>query len=860
MELSIFRPLQRFWLSRSTRQRGTAIVAIPATCLFASLVTITWMRDQTLQARRQLENSQEIIQQLDRLLHTIITAETSVRGYGLTRRPEFLEPYRQAKTILPNLENQLNRLLKETHQASQFSTIEKTIQYRMSVLENGLRQINLLSPTATPSAALINEMMQGKVAMERLRQQLANFSATEETYQVALEVEIANWVNLTNLAQLIVLLVGLLGAGASLCLFTQLEQELSLRERSLQESKSRIQAVVDNAADGIATLDEAGKIESFNPVAEKLFGISASEAMGSNLRRLIAQASISDTTTNPFKNFIQDRNCKLTPCQEETVGIRSDGTTFPIDIAVSEMRLPDRRRFIAILRDITERRQAEETRQSQARLLDLANDSIVVLTLEGEITYWNQGSRRLYGWKQAEATGQNIHNLLQTEFPQSLEEISAKFLRDGYWEGELVRRRKDGTQVIVASRWSLQRNETGQSQAILEINNDISERKQAEVALAESEQRFRATFEQAAVGMAQTDLQGKLSIINQKLCDLLGYRREELLGKQFQTISYAEDLSIELSYLNQLLAGEIENYSMEKRFICQDGSLLWTNLTVYLLRPPNGRQSLMGVVEDIQERKQTEEALKKRAQELALATKKLSQTTSVLRKRNQELDQFAYVVSHDLKAPLRAIANLSSWIEEDLEEFLTEDTRHQMNLLRGRVHRMEALIDGLLQYSRVGRLQLTPETVNVEELLVEIIDSLAPPASFTVEVAPGMPVLTTEKLLLQQVFSNLISNAIKHNKSADGRVTIAVQDLEDFYEFSVADNGPGIAAQYHEKVFAIFQTLEARDKVENTGIGLSLVKKIVENQGGTILLDSAEGEGATFRFTWPKHPLTKSEG
>ncbi|HEY9300328.1 MAG TPA: ATP-binding protein, partial [Phormidium sp.] len=201
--------------------------------------------------------------------------------------------------------------------------------------------------------------------------------------------------------------------------------------------------------------------------------------------------------------------------------------------------------------------------------------------------------------------------------------------------------------------------------------------------------------------------------------------------------------------------------------------------------------------------------------------------------------------------------NLSSWIEEDLSESMTEDTLHQMNLLRGRVHRMEGLIEGLLQYSRVGRIEVPSEMVKVDKLLAEIIDSLAPPSGFEVKVEPGMPTFVTEKLPLQQVFSNLISNAIKHNRAESGHVTISVKDLDDFYEFSVADDGPGIAPQYHDKVFVIFQTLEARDKVENTGIGLSLVKKIVEGQGGTISLESAEGEGATFRFTWPKQPISK---
>jgi light-regulated signal transduction histidine kinase (bacteriophytochrome) len=249
---------------------------------------------------------------------------------------------------------------------------------------------------------------------------------------------------------------------------------------------------------------------------------------------------------------------------------------------------------------------------------------------------------------------------------------------------------------------------------------------------------------------------------------------------------------------------------------------------------------------------QANEALEKAKAQLAQTTAILNQTTTALEKRNSELDQFAYVTSHDLKAPLRAIANLSQWIEEDLSDQLNEENLHQMQLMRGRVHRLEALIDGLLQYSRAGRLKSPPERVDVGVLLTQIIDTLTSPVHFTLEVAPEMPTLVTERLPLQQVFTHLIDNAIKHHPSPEGRVEIGCQELEDAYEFSVADNGAGIAPQFHEKVFAIFQTLQARDTVENTGVGLAIAKRIVENKGGTIRLESQEGQGAKFCFTWPK--------
>jgi signal transduction histidine kinase len=175
-----------------------------------------------------------------------------------------------------------------------------------------------------------------------------------------------------------------------------------------------------------------------------------------------------------------------------------------------------------------------------------------------------------------------------------------------------------------------------------------------------------------------------------------------------------------------------------------------------------------------------------------------------------------------------------------------------MNLLRGRVHRLENLIDGLLKYSRVGRIQSPPEVVNIDRLLAEVIDLLSPPPGFTLIVEGEMPTLLTEKTPLVQVFTNAIDNAIRHHDRDDGNIKISVIDRGNCHEFSVTDDGPGIAPEYQEKVFAIFQTLEARDKKENTGIGLALIKKIIETHNGKIQLESQGDRGTSLRFTWLK--------
>ncbi|HEY9850370.1 MAG TPA: PAS domain S-box protein [Leptolyngbyaceae cyanobacterium] len=378
------------------------------------------------------------------------------------------------------------------------------------------------------------------------------------------------------------------------------------------------------------------------------------------------------------------------------------------------------------------------------------------------------------------------------------------------------------------------------------------ESQQKEAALRESEERFRTMADSAPVLLWVSGIDGLYTFFNQVWLNFTGRSLEEETGRGWMQGIHPDDFQ---GYLDTYMSAFTtrEDFQMEYRLRRADGEYRWILDRGMPRFMPNGSfAGYIGSCIDITDRKLMEEIFRSRATELARLTSVLTKTNTVLEKRNQELDQFAYIVSHDLKAPLRAIANLSQWIEEDLQEHLTGDTKHQMDLLRGRVHRMEALIQGILEYSRVGRVKTAKELVDVGVMLENAIASLAPPPTFTITVESEMPVFTTERLLLEQVFTNLISNAIKHHNRPDGTVTISCQNKGEFYEFVVRDDGPGIAPQYHEKVFVIFQTLLARDRVENTGIGLSLVKKIVEDKGGNICLESEVDRGATFRFTWPK--------
>jgi PAS domain S-box-containing protein len=225
---------------------------------------------------------------------------------------------------------------------------------------------------------------------------------------------------------------------------------------------------------------------------------------------------------------------------------------------------------------------------------------------------------------------------------------------------------------------------------------------------------------------------------------------------------------------------------------------------------------------------------------------------------NRELDQFAYITSHDLKAPLRGIGSLAEWIEEDLGSSASHEVRQKLTLLRGRVRRMEALIQGILDYSRATRSAGAPVDVDVAQLLQEVTDMLAvrPPA--VVRADGPLPVVRSERVALQQVLLNLVGNALKHAGRPDVEVRVSAREAGPSWEYRVTDNGPGIAPAYHERIWGIFQTLEARDRVESTGIGLAIVKKIVEARQGRVFVESDEGKGATLGFTWPKHQERKS--
>jgi len=230
----------------------------------------------------------------------------------------------------------------------------------------------------------------------------------------------------------------------------------------------------------------------------------------------------------------------------------------------------------------------------------------------------------------------------------------------------------------------------------------------------------------------------------------------------------------------------------------------------------------------------------------------LENTNRELAKANEELNNFAYVVSHDLKAPLRGVKMLAEWIATDCAAQIDDDGKDQLALLLNRVDCMHDLIDGILQYSRAGRVEGDVMAINLNDLLRIVVDMLAPPDHIRITLQENLPVIQADRTRILQVFQNLLSNAIRYMDKPQGQIDVNCVERPEHWEFRVTDNGPGIEAQYAEKVFGLFQTLSPRDDGEGTGVGLSLVRRIVETYRGRIWLESEPGQGCTFLFTLPK--------
>ncbi|HKY71509.1 MAG TPA: PAS domain S-box protein [Nitrospira sp.] len=285
-------------------------------------------------------------------------------------------------------------------------------------------------------------------------------------------------------------------------------------EEQLRESEERFNAIVNTAVDGIITINESGTIESVNPAVERIFQYAQKDLIGHNVKILMPEPDHSGHDRY-LKRYRERGERKIIGIGREVMGRRKDGSLFPLELSISESVLPARRFFTGIVRDISQRKQAEEERAEYLRMIDSGFDAIIVRDAQGRITSWNRGAEEIYGWTRDEALGQVTQSLLHTRFPKPLPEILADVLRNNRWEGELIHTRKDGAMITVLSRWTLERDAQGQRASILEINSDITDRKRAEEALRDSEGRFRELVERSPFGTYIVDSCFRIAQMNE---------------------------------------------------------------------------------------------------------------------------------------------------------------------------------------------------------------------------------------------------------------------------------------------------------------------------------------------------------
>ncbi len=318
------------------------------------------------------------------------------------------------------------------------------------------------------------------------------------------------------------------------------------------------------------------------------------------------------------------------------------------------------------------------------------------------------------------------------------------------------------------------------------------------------------------------------------------YERRELQRKVLATsIQTTRVISFSLTALSIVLGLAI-------------AALLAHTLSRRILRMVNLANSIAAGNYAVHLKDEKRDELSKLSSSLDEMARVLAQNFTLLKRKNEELDQYAHIVSHDLKAPLRGISNVVSWIEEDHSAELPPKVHDYLQLIHGRLDRAENLINGLLSYARVGREGFETEETDVHALVRQIVDEESFPATMSIEVSPSLPTFRTQRLPLSQVLTNLVNNAIKYHDKTDGVVKIYSKEGADHYEFFIEDNGPGIAAAHQTKIFRIFQTLQERDSFESTGIGLAIVQKILEARKDQVKVHSQQGQGSIFSFTWKK--------
>jgi PAS domain S-box-containing protein len=633
-------------------------------------------------------------------------------------------------------------------------------------------------------------------------------------------------------------------------------------EEALRESEEAYRGLFESVPDGIVGWDSDGIITTANEATAALLGFDKTD----------------DVIGRRWLDFVEQedvpRRVETLRALHESGGAaeaefrmrRKDGTRFD---AYGRQRvvLDSEGNFVqavAIARDITARKQSEEALQlSEARFRSIfegAGHGMALLDLDGHFLNVNASFSRITGYGEDEMRGLTF---LDITHPDDLAESAATAQQMGKGEIsglELTKRyvRKDGGIVWVQLNVSAVHDAAGAPVYRVCQVQDITKRVRADAALRQSLEQMRVVFEHQIIAISLTSLEKGFVRVNDQFCRLFGYSREELAHLSWADITYPDDRAISAVQFGRIMAGEIEAYSLEKRYIRKDGELIFAELSCGAVRNQDGSlEYLLSLLSDITERKRAEEELHAYRQHLedlvTVRTADLAKTNEELQAVNQELETFSYSVSHDLRTPLRAIDGFSSMLLKDYSRKLNPEGRRMLNVVHDNTVRMGRLIDDILAFSRSGRGEMSLAMIDMDRSVRTVIEEMAPVLAgrkLRFDIKP-LAAAQGDGAMIRRVWTNLIDNAVKFtaNKS-EAVIEIGSTEGEKDIIYYVSDGGVGFDMQYVDKLFGVFQRLHSSE-FDGTGIGLAIIKRIIARHGGRVWAEGKVNEGATVYFTLP---------
>ncbi|MCU7549999.1 PAS domain S-box protein [Chitinophagaceae bacterium LB-8] len=623
---------------------------------------------------------------------------------------------------------------------------------------------------------------------------------------------------------------------------------------------TNLQALLQELSEAVFMLDKDGYIKYSNLAAARLTGYSNRELMNQPIHLLYND----DHSSNSIKlEYELSVALKKGEYVSEGWKRRKNKTFFWTEMKLAPLYEGQNSLigYSLILRDITEKKKFElellENEERYRLMVEGVKEyAIFFLNTEGYIVSWNEGAKRIKGYSTNEIIGKHFSIFYTAEDIQSKkpERALRTAIETGKYEEEGWRVRKNGSLFWVSVVITALYNELNKLIGFSKVTRDLSERKEAEEALRQSEERYRLLVEQVIdYGIFMLDEKGRIVSWNEGAKRIKGYTASEIIGKYF-SIFYPEEDIISGKPANELkIARETGKYEEEGWRLKKDGSRFWANIVITAVYNNDG--ILIGyskVTKDLTERKETERALRESYEKYRLLSDELKLKNVQLSSTNNELEQFTSIVSHDLQEPIRTIKSFLQLIEMKLSNGQYEDLSIFITKSINAATRMRELIQNLLQYSQLNKIEPLKEIINVKELVNDALQNIkaSVEASKTqITVESEVETIKGDRVQLVQLVQNLLSNAMKFTEAENPQIRIKCSKENGHVKFAVSDNGIGIAEADLKKVFEIFRRLNTKKDYPGTGIGLAICKKVVDRHHGRIWPESKLGQGTTFYFT-----------